>query len=77
MQGAQHRIRPIEGVTVPLAKDRIKEIVESQPDDASIRRVLLRELAFERMVERGLADSRAEKLVSNEEMGHRIKTWQK
>ncbi|MBN1461047.1 MAG: hypothetical protein JXA57_16080 [Armatimonadetes bacterium] len=61
---------------MPIAKDRIRAIVESQPDDASYDEIL-RELAFERMVERGLADSRAEKLVSNEEMGHRIKTWQK
>jgi hypothetical protein len=61
---------------MPIAKDRIKEIVESQPDDASYDEIL-RELGFERMVERGLADSRAEKLVSNEEMGHRIKAWQK
>jgi len=61
---------------MPIAKDRIKEIVESQPDDASYDEIL-RELTFERMVERGLADSRAEKLVSNKEMGHRIKTWQK
>jgi hypothetical protein len=56
---------------MPTAKDRVKEIVESQPDDASYDEIL-RELAFERMVEHGLADSRAEKLVSNEEMGHRI-----
>jgi len=61
---------------MPIAKDRIREIVESQPDDASYDEIL-RELAFERMVERGLADSRAEELVRNEEMGHRIKTWQK
>jgi len=57
---------------MPIAKDGIKEIVESQPDDASYDEVL-RELAFERMVEHGLADSRAEKLVSNEEIGHRIR----
>jgi hypothetical protein len=56
---------------MPIAKDRIREIVESQPDDATYDEIL-RELAFERMVEHGLADSRAEKLVSNEEMGHRI-----
>jgi predicted transcriptional regulator len=61
---------------MPIAKDRIREIIESQPDDASYDEIL-RELAFERMVERGLADSRADKTVSNEEMGHRIKTWQK
>jgi hypothetical protein len=59
---------------MPIAKDRIKEIVESQPDDASYDEIL-RELAFERMVEHGLADSRAEKLVTNEEMGHRIRQW--
>ncbi len=61
---------------MPIAKDRIREIVESQPDDASYDEIL-RELAFERMVERGLADSRAQKFVSNEEIGHRIKIWQK
>jgi predicted transcriptional regulator len=59
---------------VPTAKDRVKEIVESQPDDASYDEIL-RELAFERMVERGLDDSRAERLVSNEEVRHRI--WQR
>ena len=57
---------------MPIAKDRIKEIVESQPDDASYDEIL-RELAFKRMVEHGPANSRAEKLVSNEEMDHRIK----
>ena len=57
---------------MPMARDRIKEIVESQPDDASYDEIL-RELALERMVEHGLADSRAEKLVSNEEMGRRIR----
>ena len=61
---------------MPIAKDRIRDIVESQPDDASYDEIL-RELAFERMVERGLADARAERLVSNEEMGRRIKTWRK
>jgi hypothetical protein len=50
---------------MPTAKDRMKEIVESQPDDASYDEIL-RELTNERMVEHGLADSRAEKLVSNE-----------
>ncbi|WHZ26177.1 MAG: hypothetical protein OJF51_000972 [Nitrospira sp.] len=37
---------------------------------------LLRELAFARMIDRGLADSDAGKIISHEEMGRRIKTWQ-
>jgi predicted transcriptional regulator len=38
---------------------------------------IMRELAFERMVERGLKDSAAGRVISNEEMGRRIRTWQK
>jgi predicted transcriptional regulator len=55
-------------------KEKIREIVDSQPDDASYEEIV-RELAFERMVERGLTDSRTGRVISNEEMGHRIKTW--
>jgi hypothetical protein len=59
-----------------MAKQRMKEIIESQPDDASYEGII-RELAFERMVERGIKDVRDGRVISNEEMGHRIKTWQK
>ena len=38
---------------------------------------LLKELAFELMVERGLDDSRAGRSISNVEMAHRIRTWSK
>ena len=55
-------------------KEKIREIGDSQPDDASFEEIV-RELAFERMVERGLADSRDGRVISNEEMGHRIRTW--
>ena len=55
-------------------KDRLKEIIDNQPEDATIDEIL-RELTFERMVERGLEDSRKDRSISNEEMGHRIKTW--
>ena len=55
-------------------KERIKEIIDSQPDDASYEEIV-RELAFERMVERGLADSRAGRVISDDEMEHRIRTW--
>ena len=58
------------------AKEKIAEIIEQQPDDSSYDEIL-RELAFARMVERGLEDSRAGRTISNEEMGRRIRTWQK
>ena len=37
----------------------------------------IRELAFDHMVENGLADSRKGKTISNSEMRRRIKLWQK
>jgi len=57
-------------------KDKMKDIIEGQPDDASYEEIM-RELAFERTVERGMDDSRKGRAISNEEMGRRIRTWQK
>lgn len=58
----------------PSAKSMLREIIEAQPDDASYEEIL-RELAFERMVERGLADVRAGRCVSHEEALRRIRAW--
>ena len=58
-----------------IAKEKMKEVIESQPDDATYEEIL-RELTFECMVERGLADSREGHVISNEEMDHRIRSWQ-
>jgi predicted transcriptional regulator len=55
-------------------KEKIREIVDSQPDDASYEEIV-RELAFERMVERGLADSREGRVIPDDEMKHRIRMW--
>lgn len=57
-------------------KEKVSDIVQAQPDDSSFDEIL-RELAFSRMVERGLEDSRQNKLISNEEMQNRIRTWSK
>ncbi len=38
---------------------------------------IMRELAFERMVEKGLEDSRKGKIISNEEMEQCIRSWQR
>ena len=57
-------------------KERVSEIVQAQPDDSSFDEIL-RELAFSRMVEPGLEDPRQDRIISNEEMEHRIRAWQK
>jgi predicted transcriptional regulator len=58
------------------AKEQVTELVKRQPDDSSYDEII-RELAFELMVQRGLKDSDAGRTISNEEMDRRIKTWQK
>ena len=52
------------------------EIIQSQPEDSSYDEIL-RELAFARMVERGLADSRGGRVISHEEMERRAREWRK
>ncbi len=57
-------------------KVRMLEVIDGQPEDASYDEIM-RELAFERMVERGLEDFRAGRVVSDEDMATRIQSWQK
>ncbi|MHB8811294.1 MAG: hypothetical protein ACYC9M_14985 [Desulfobulbaceae bacterium] len=56
-------------------KEKITEVVMAQPDDATYEEIM-RELAFERMIERGLSDSRAGRVISDDDMAHRIRKWQ-
>jgi hypothetical protein len=57
-------------------KDELTKLIQDQPDDSSYDEIL-RELAFNLMVQRGLRDSDEGKTISNEEMGRRIRSWQK
>ncbi len=57
-------------------KERMKEVIASQPDDASYEEIL-RELAFEHMIERGLMDASQGRVIDNEAMKHRIRSWQR
>ena len=57
-------------------KDELTKLIQDQPDDSSYDEIL-RELAFNLMVLRGLMDSDEGKTISNEEMGRRIRSWQK
>lgn len=58
------------------AKEQITELVQKQPDDSSYDEII-RELAFDLMVQRGLKDSEAGRTITNEEMERRINTWLK
>lgn len=57
-------------------KEELARLIQGQPED-STREEIVRELAFNLMVERGLADSDAKRLVSNEDMQRRIRAWQR
>lgn len=56
------------------AKEQVTELVKKQPDDSSCDEVI-RALAFDLMVQRGLKDSDEGRTITNEEMHRRIKTW--
>jgi predicted transcriptional regulator len=58
----------------PSAKSVLRDVIEAQPEDASYEEIM-RELAFERMLARGLADVRAGRSVSHEEALRRIRSW--
>ena len=56
------------------AKDELTKLVQEQPDDSTLEEIV-REIAFRLMVERGLADSDAGRVTSNDEMARRIRSW--
>jgi predicted transcriptional regulator len=58
------------------AKEKVKALVDALPEDASLEDIL-KELAYEQMVNKGLSDARAGRVISNEEMKKRIQKWRK
>ena len=62
--------------TMPTAKERMKQVIEAQPDDASYDE-LLRELVLYPVISKGLASARAGRTFSNEEMKRRIDLWRR
>ena len=57
-------------------KQQMSKIIKGQPEDSSYEEIL-RELAFARMVEKGLKDSKNGSIVSNLQMKQRIASWSK
>jgi hypothetical protein len=57
-------------------KEQMVKMIKEQPEDSSYDEIL-RELAFNRMVDKGLNDARSGRMVSNEDISRRIRTWRK
>ena len=65
-----------KSVAIDSVKVQMVDVIQMQPEDSSYEEIM-RELAFERMVQRGLDDSRAGRTISSKEMARRIKSWGK
>ena len=60
---------------MPTVKEQMVKVINNQPLDASYDEIM-RELAFERMVSRGLEDSRQKRTLSNEDIERLIQSCQ-
>ena len=58
---------------MPTLKEELIRLVQTQPEDSSSEDIV-RALAFHVMVQRGLADSDTRRVISNDEMGRRIRS---
>ena len=58
------------------AKETMSEIIARQPDDTSYDE-LLRELAYARMIQRGLDDSTAGRTLMTENARKEIDSWRR
>lgn len=57
-------------------KEKALKLLENMPNNSSYDEIL-KEFAFAKMIELGLADVDTGKTISNEELTRRIQTWQK
>ena len=57
-------------------KEHMVRVIESQPEDSSYDEIL-RELAFDRMIARGLEDVDQGRTVSHEEVRREVESWGK
>jgi predicted transcriptional regulator len=55
-------------------KEEAKKIIDALPEDTTYDEIL-RELAFDKMIQRGLEDVEDGKVISNNEMEQTIAKW--
>jgi predicted transcriptional regulator len=56
------------------AIESVREVLEYQPDDARSQKIM-QELAFDRMVAKGLEHVRTGRVIDNQEIQKRIRQW--
>jgi len=59
-----------------MPKQAIRDIVDALPDDASYEEIIA-ELALNRLIERGLADARAGRLIPDDAARERMLAWRR
>jgi hypothetical protein len=59
-----------------MPKQTIRDIVDALPDDASYEEIIA-ELALNRLIERGLADARAGRLIPDDAARARMLAWRR
>ena len=59
-----------------ITKEKIKKILNNLPNDSTYDEIL-KELSFNRMIERGLEDSKHNRVFSNEQVKQKIAQWQR
>ena len=57
-------------------REELLQLIESQPEDSTLDEIA-QALALYLMVQRGLADADAGRVITDEEMAQRIKSWAK
>lgn len=55
-------------------KQEAKRIIDSLPEDSTYDEII-KELAFDKMIQRGLKDSKENKTISNKDMKNKIEQW--
>jgi predicted transcriptional regulator len=74
VEGQEEPLMRGSNVDQITAKQKILQLVQDQPEDSSYDEIM-RELAFARMIERGLEDAENGRTISHEEMQTRISSW--
>ena len=64
----------IKGQMMTAPKEEAKKIIDALPEDTTYDEIL-RELAFDKMIGRGLDDVEKGRVISNEEMENTIAQW--
>lgn len=55
-------------------KERVKMVIDEMPDDVSIDEIL-QELVFQLMIDRGIADSDANRVIADTQLESEIEEW--